>query len=174
MNPEIIIRKVKPEEAAEFAKLGADLFSETFAEFNNPQDMAQYLAESFSVEKINQELSDPTAYCFYAVKNSIPIGTIKLILHQNDASFTGIKTAEVSRLYIAKAYHNQKIGAALMQLAIDFASKNQAVKLWLGVWEHNQKAIAFYQKWGFTKIGVHDFKLGNDLQQDWLMEKSLD
>lgn len=60
-----------------------------------------------------------------------------------------------------------------MQFAIDFSLKNRAEKLWLGVWEHNQKAIAFYQKWGFVKTGVHNFQLGNDLQHDWLMEKDL-
>lgn len=173
MNPEITIRKVKPEEAAEFAKFGAEMFSETFADSNSPEDMKMYLEESFNIEKIRQELADPNTYCFYAVKNSTLIGTIKLIRHQNHASFTGIKTVEVSRLYVSQEYHNQKIGATLMQFAIDFAAKNQTRKLWLGVWEHNQKAIAFYQKWGFVKIGVHNFLLGNDLQQDWLMEKTI-
>ena len=80
---------------------------------------------------------------------------------------------ELSRLYVSKEYHKQKIGAALMQFAIDFVIKSQAKKLWLGVWEFNQKAIDFYLKWGFVKTGVHDFKLGNDMQQDWLMEKTL-
>lgn len=173
MNPEITIRKVKPEEAADFAKLGANLFAETFAEFNDPQDMAQYLAESFSVEKINQELSDPNAHCFYAYKNSMPIGCMKVILNQTDASFTGIKTAELSRLYVAKAYHNHKVGASLMQFAIDFTLDHQAQKLILGVWENNQKAINFYHNWGFVKTGILQFKLGNDLQQDWSMEKKL-
>lgn len=167
------IRQIKPEEAAELAKFGAGLFSETFAHHNDPQDMQQYLAESFDTEKIRQELTDPNTYCFYAIKNSIAVGCIKLILQNDDASFTGIKSAELARLYVAKAYHNQKIGAALMQFAVAFSKENQAQKLTLGVWEHNQKAIDFYLKWGFIKIGVHEFKLGNDLQQDWLMEKNL-
>lgn len=173
MNAEITIRKVKPEEAAELAQFSADLFSETFSEFNDPLDMKQYLAESFNVEKIQLELAEPNTFCFYAVKNSIPIGCVKIILHKIHASFTGIKTAEVSRLYVCKEYHNQKIGAALMQFAINFSLEKQAEKLWLGVWEHNQKAIDFYHKWGFTKVGILQFKLGNDLQQDWLMEKNL-
>ncbi len=173
MDSPIIIRQIKPEEAAELAKFSADLFSETFAHYNDPQDMQQYLSESFSLKKIQQELNDPNTYCFYAIKNSIPIGCIKLILHQTHASFTGIKTAELSRLYVAKAYHNQKIGAALMQFAISFGLKNQAKNLWLGVWENNQKAINFYLKWGFIKTDILQFKLGNDLQHDWLMEKDL-
>ena len=173
MDSKINIRQVKFEEAAGLAKLSAELFSETFAHLNDPQDMQQYLEESFNLEKIREELNDPDTYCFYAIKNSIPVGCIKLILHQTHASFTGIKTAELSRLYVCKAYHNQKIGAALMQFAIDFALKNQAEKLWLGVWEHNQKAIDFYHKWGFTKTNTHPFVLGNDVQEDWLMEKKL-
>ncbi|MEX8547697.1 MAG: GNAT family N-acetyltransferase [Mucilaginibacter sp.] len=171
MNPEIIIRKIKPEEAAQFAKFSSDLFAETFNKFNDPQDMENYLAEAFNLKKIEQELANPNTYCFYATKNSMPIGCIKVIIA--DASFTGIKSVELSRLYVSKEYHKQKIGATLMAFAIDFAIKNQAQKLWLGVWEHNQKAIDFYHKWGFIKTGIHNFKLGNDVQQDWLLEKVL-
>jgi len=171
MNSEIIIQKVKPEEAVEFSKLSAALFSETFAESNSSEDMELYLAKNFAEDQIRHELIDQNTYCFYAIKNSIPIGCIKLIL--SDASFIGIKTVELSRLYVAKAYHNQKIGAALMQFAISFGLKNQAKKLWLGVWENNQKAINFYLKWGFIKTDILQFKLGNDLQEDWLMEKDL-
>lgn len=103
----------------------------------------------------------------------MPIGCMKLILNPADASFTGIKTVELSRLYVAKAYHNQKVGAALMQFAIDFTLDHQAQKLILGVWENNQKAINFYHNWGFVKSGILQFKLGKDVQQDWLMEKKL-
>ena len=174
MNPEITIRQVKPEEAAELAEFSAALFSETYAHHNTPQDMQQYLSESFNVEKIRQELTDPNKYCFYALKNSTPVGCAKLILPDfAHASFTGIKSAELARLYVAKAYHNLKIGAALMQFVIDFSIQKQAQKLFLGVWEHNQKAIDFYYKWGFVKTGTLKFKLGNDLQHDWLMEKNL-
>ncbi len=173
MNAEIQIYKVKPEEAAEFAKFSADLFEETFTKSNSAEDMRLYLEESFAITKIKQELTNPNTYCFYATKNSMPIGCIKIILHQNHASFTGIKTAEVSRLYVCKEYHNQKIGAALMQFTIGFALENQTEKLWLGVWEHNQKAIDFYLGWGFIKTQTLQFKLGNDLQVDWLMEKTL-
>lgn len=52
MNPKITIRKIEPEEAEQFSKFSADLFAETFAEFNDPQDMKNYLAESFNPNKI--------------------------------------------------------------------------------------------------------------------------
>lgn len=171
MNPEISIRQVETEEAAELAKFSAALFAETFADSNSPEDMKLYLDESFALDKIQRELNDLNTYCFYALKNSNPIGCMKLILQ--DASFTGKKSIELSRLYVSKDHHNQKVGATLMQFTIDFALKNQVKKLWLGVWEHNQKAINFYRSWGFVKTDTLQFKLGNDLQVDWLMEKDL-
>jgi ribosomal protein S18 acetylase RimI-like enzyme len=45
--------------------------------------------------------------------------------------------------------------------------------VWLGVWEKNARAIRFYTAWGFEKVGEQDFRLGNDLQRDWIMQKSL-
>ena len=41
--------------------------------------------------------------------------------------------------------------------------------LWLGVWEHNARAIRFYEKCGFRDAGSHPFLLGNDLQTDRIM-----
>ena len=42
-------------------------------------------------------------------------------------------------------------------------------KAWLGVWENNCRALKFYEKYGFKKIGQHNFLLGNDLQTDYLL-----
>ncbi|ULQ53873.1 GNAT family N-acetyltransferase [Flavihumibacter fluvii] len=43
----------------------------------------------------------------------------------------------------------------------------------LGVWERNEKAIRFYLKNGFEKLGSPIFLLGNHPQTDWLMGKNL-
>ena len=43
--------------------------------------------------------------------------------------------------------------------------------VWLGVWEFNPRAIRFYTRHGFKKVGDHKFVLGNDAQNDWLMAK---
>ena len=80
---------------------------------------------------------------------------------------------EIERLYVFKKFHDKKIGAALMQSCIDVALKQKCEIIWLGVWEHNAKAISFYEKWGFTKFGSHDFILGDDIQKDFLMMKDL-
>jgi len=59
----------------------------------------------------------------------------------------------------------------MMRKCIDIALEKNYHTIWLGVWEHNQRAIDFYKRWGFKKFDEHDFILGNDVQKDWLMKK---
>ena|ERR1035437_9441692 len=77
---------------------------------------------------------------------------------------------ELKRIYVLKEYHSQKIGAELISFALDFSVENNYEVIWLGVWEHNEKAKAFYKKFGFENSGVtYPFPIGNTPQTDqWL------
>ncbi|NUO82171.1 hypothetical protein HUU05_19035 [candidate division KSB1 bacterium] len=46
--------------------------------------------------------------------------------------------------------------------------------MWLGVWERNAAAIAFYRKAGFVEVGTQTFQLGEDRQRDFLMARRVD
>jgi ribosomal protein S18 acetylase RimI-like enzyme len=65
------------------------------------------------------------------------------------------------------------IGAALMRAVLDAARRNGRKTLWLGVWERNARAIAFYERWGFEVVGEHVFRLGSDEQTDLIMERAV-
>ena len=45
--------------------------------------------------------------------------------------------------------------------------------MWLGVWERNPRAIAFYLKAGFVQVGSHVFMVGSDRQTDWVLVSPL-
>jgi ribosomal protein S18 acetylase RimI-like enzyme len=60
-----------------------------------------------------------------------------------------------------------------MAAAIEAAEAAGARTLWLGVWERNPRAIAFYRKAGFVDVGSQLFVVGTDPQTDRLMERSL-
>jgi ribosomal protein S18 acetylase RimI-like enzyme len=85
----------------------------------------------------------------------------------------GPNTIELHRLYIDTRYQNQKLGKRLMEFALDFAAKSKVEWIWLGVWEHNPKAQAFYQRWGFEKFSEHIFQMGAEAQTDWLLRKRI-
>ena len=70
-------------------------------------------------------------------------------------------------------YHGMKIGQALFDKALKIAQDRKSEYLWLGVWEHNQKAIKFYKKNGFIEFGKHIFKLGTEKQTDIMLKLDL-
>jgi ribosomal protein S18 acetylase RimI-like enzyme len=81
------------------------------------------------------------------------------------------KPVELVRLYVSGEWHGRGLGAALMQACIDEARRQDYRTLWLGVWEQNGRAQAFYRKWNFHEVGGHIFQLGADPQNDILMER---
>jgi ribosomal protein S18 acetylase RimI-like enzyme len=80
---------------------------------------------------------------------------------------------EIERIYVLCACHGKKVGAALMGHCLTYARDNGHDVVWLGVWEHNHKAVSFYRQWGFELFGDHTFRLGSDIQTDVLMKKVL-
>ena len=80
---------------------------------------------------------------------------------------------ELKRLYVVRAWHGRGVAHALMEAAIAAARARGAQTLWLGVWEHNPRAFAFYSKYGFTRVGEHVFQLGSDSQTDWVLERAI-
>jgi len=80
---------------------------------------------------------------------------------------------ELKRLYVARAWHGHGVAQALMDAALTAARAHGAQTLWLGVWERNARAAAFYRKYGFTRVGEHTFVLGTDPQTDWVLARPL-
>jgi ribosomal protein S18 acetylase RimI-like enzyme len=61
----------------------------------------------------------------------------------------------------------------LFDKALQIAQSYSKTYLWLGVWEENTKAIAFYKKNGFVVFDTHIFRLGEEVQTDYLMKKQI-
>lgn len=56
---------------------------------------------------------------------------------------------------------------------MEIAKEGNKKKIWLGVWERNENAIAFYQKMGFVQTGSHSFYMSDEEQVDFIMTKTL-
>ena len=148
-------------------------FAETFREQNTEEDLKLYLTNSFSLEKMAKEFEEPNVTFFLAEYDGKLVGYAKLHTEENPPELAGRNHIELQRIYVLKEYHSKRIGKELMAVSIDIARKNNFDVLWLGVWEHNLKAIAFYKKWGFERFSQHDFYLGTDKQLDHLMKLEL-
>lgn len=169
----MIIRYGTTEDAKMLSELGARTFYDTFAKANTPENMDAYLKRSFSPEIQFKELSQPDIIFLIAEFEEIPIGYAQLILNSKDEAIKGTRPLEIRRIYVSQEYLGKGVGKELMQVTISEARQRGCDCIWLGVWEKNQGAIDFYKKWGFCEVGNHLFSVGDDPQNDFMMELEL-
>jgi GNAT superfamily N-acetyltransferase len=167
------IRYGTTQDAKILSELGAKTFYDTFAKDNTPENMDAHLKRSFSPEIQFNELSQPDVIFLIAEFEEIPVGYAQLILNSKDRAINGMRPLEIRRIYAAQEYLGQGIGKELMKETISEARQRGCDCIWLGVWEKNQRAIDFYKKWGFREVGTHVFSVGDDPQNDWVLELDL-
>jgi GNAT superfamily N-acetyltransferase len=155
------------------AEMGARTFEDTYAKDNTPEDIAAYQAASFSPEIQAGKLADPSTAFIIADADGTPAGYAQLNFKGAPVEITGRQAVEIERIYSDKLWIGQGVGAALMRACLALATEKGCDVIWLGVWEHNSRAIAFYTKWGFKIVGSHVFVLGRDVQNDYLMQRKV-
>lgn len=160
-------------DASILLELSRKTFYDAFAHLNNADDMEAFAVKAFTLQKYRQELSDPDSFFYFAIVDHNIAGYLKVNFNKAQTELQDPHALEVERIYILQQYQGQKIGKQLLSFAINMAVNKNLKYIWLGVWEHNHKAIRFYESQGFVKFGSHPFVLGNDKQTDELMKKVL-
>lgn len=172
-NADLTIRRANRKDAGLLAELGARTFAETFATDNSNEDMAAYLAASFSVSQQMADLADPASTFLVAEVRGLAVGYAKLHAGEPEDGVDGAKPVELVRLYVSREWLGRGVGEALMRACLDEARQAGHRTMWLGVWERNGRAQAFYRKWNFRVVGEHVFQLGSDPQRDILMKRAV-
>ena len=170
---EVTIRRANSDDAKLLAELGARTFEQTFAADNTGEDMASYLALHFSVAQQTAELAHPASTFLIAEVDGHTAGYAKLHAGDPPNEIEGAKPIELVRLYVSQEWLGRGVGEVLMRACVDESRSAGHETLWLGVWERNARAQAFYRKWDFRAVGEHIFQLGADRQRDILMERAL-
>src|SRR5262245_30966090 len=168
-----VVRQADSLDAALLAELGKSTFVDTFAKYNDPDDMARYIADAFSVETLTVELADPLTMFLIAELDGTACGYARLTAGGVLPSVTGSNPIELVRLYASSQWLGRGVGEALMKACLESARRLGYQTMWLGVWERNERAQAFYRKWNFQIVGTKSFRLGTDEQTDFVMELAL-
>ena len=167
------IRKAGLEDLEFLQTIGRQTFSETFAPYNSAENLAQYLEQSFSPDKLNKELANTDSSFYLAEDNSQVIGYLKINFGQAQTELKDEDALEIERIYVLQQYHGKKVGQLLYEKAIELAAEMKKQYVWLGVWEENNRALQFYKKNGFVEFDKHIFKLGDEEQTDIMMKLML-
>lgn len=165
------IRRADPGDAAALSALAERTFRDTFAAFNTPEDMDAHCRSNYAPDIIKGEIAAPQIVTLVAEHADCLTGYAQLRWTDVPACVTGAHPAEIGRLYVDAPWHGHGIAQALTARMVEDAIAGGADRLWLGVWENNHRALAFYRKIGFVTVGSHVFMVGPDPQNDLLLAR---
>lgn len=172
MNP-IEIQKATLNDLEILQKISIQTFTETFAAVNTPDNLANYINDSFNTKQLTTELSNRNSMFYLAYSNAAAVGYLKINFGDAQTETHDQNALEVHRIYVLQTFHGKNIGQLLLNEAKKLAENNGITSIWLGVWEENYRALQFYAKNGFVVFDQHVFTLGNDKQTDLLMQLRL-
>ena len=165
----ITIRYATPHDAHALAQLAEETFRATFGPLNTAEDMILHCQTNYSPALQSQEIGNPKMVTLVCEHSGQLVGFAQLRWGEVPPCVVAAHPGEILRLYLAQDWHGQGLAQRLMQMCLEEIQGRGSDVAWLGVWEHNPRAIAFYQKCGFTEVGAHVFALGNDPQRDIVM-----
>lgn len=168
------IRKAVAEDAARLSAFGRQVFGQTFAPENDPADLQAYLHEAYADARQAAEIADPRVDTLLVEdEGGALVAFAQLREGPPGEGVTGERPVELWRFYVDAAWHGRGVAASLMRAVEAAAQARNARTLWLGVWERNTRAQAFYRKQGFTVVGSQIFMLGPDPQRDLVMAREV-
>ena len=171
--PDLTLRPATLDDAAALGSFAEHVFRDTFGPHYSPDDMDAYCSKAFSLDQQRRELGDPELHTVLALARGAIAGFAQLRSGPPPACVTGPQPIELKRLYVEQRWHGAGVAQTLMAHAIELAQQRGAKTLYLSVWQHNHRAIAFYAKHGFERVGVAPFRVGADIQLDPVMMRPL-
>jgi ribosomal protein S18 acetylase RimI-like enzyme len=132
--------------------------------------MASYIAATYTPAQQGRELADPANSYLIAEAGDVMVGYVLIRAGDDPPECVTVRpSAELARFYVDGSWHGRGVAGRLMEAALIDVRARGVRGVWLGVWEHNVRAVRFYAKHGFRDIGAHVFVLGSDVQSDRIM-----
>jgi len=162
-----VIRYAIPADAATLAEFAARTFADTFAADNRAEDLDLFVRKTYGPAQQGAEITDPRTVTLLLEVEGVLAAFAQLKLGDDRSRI------EIGRFYVDSAFHGRGIAQTLMERCLGEARSRGAETIWLGVWERNERAKAFYRKFGFVDTGSQIFIVGSDVQTDRVMERGL-
>jgi ribosomal protein S18 acetylase RimI-like enzyme len=165
------IRRAYRRDAKELSALAEATFRDTFASTNTAEDVDLHCRTRYSESIQADEIASPDRVTLLCELEARLVGFAQLRWGEAPDCVVAKAPAEINRLYVIREFHGQGVARDLMSACIDEATSHRSDVVWLGVWERNPRAMAFYRKFGFREVGEQVFRLGNDPQRDIVMAR---
>lgn len=168
-----MIRECVIEDLEQLQSISYQTFDETFREQNKKENIDNYLLHTFTKERLLKEFQNSNSFLYFIFYQKSLAGYLKLNIQDAQTEFIEGNNLEIERIYVLNQFQKLGLGKQLYDKSIEVAKELSCDHIWLGVWEKNYNAIAFYEKFKFEKIDEHAFYMGDEKQIDYIMIKHL-
>lgn len=167
------VRRATLDDVPELSRFGRRVFEQTFAVDNHPDHLRAYLDAAYVEPRQREEVADPGIETLLLENGSTLLAYAQLREGPPGDGVNGAEPIELWRFYVDFPWHGRGVATTLMQAVEESCRRRRADMVWLGVWERNLRAQAFYRKHGFAIVGAQTFMMGRDPQRDLIMAKAV-
>lgn len=160
------VREAIADDAERLAALAARTFCDAYRDLDDPADIRSYVAEHFTPSAVSAVIGDPCSTTLLAELRTQLVGYAQLQLGEPPACVSGSDPIELARLYLDTEVIGRGFGSALMHAAQAKARSLGGRTLWLGVYDRNVRAVRFYERFGFVRVGGKEFLFGGRVYID--------
>ena len=154
-------------------EIARETYDQAFRHMNTADTMEKYLAEAFDRDRLAGELANASSRFSFLFADGELAGYTKTNEAPAQSDVNDTESLELERIYVRSRFQGRGFGKLLLHDAERQAESTGKRYLWLGVWERNLKAVSFYRTSGFREAGRHSFRMGDELQSDFIMRKDL-
>jgi ribosomal protein S18 acetylase RimI-like enzyme len=173
MPAAIRIRRAEEDDALALSVLAERTFRAAFTESNTAANMELHCATTYGHALQLAEIRESSRETWVAEGGTGLVAYVQLRFDAASPMIPGERPVEILRFYVDASYHGAGLAHQLMAHVVDRAQNAGSTALWLGVWERNPRALAFYKKWRFDIVAEHIFTVGNDPQRDLIMRREV-
>ena len=173
MQAAIRIRRAEEGDALALSVLAEKTFRDAFAASNTTENMQLHCAANYGHALQLAEVRDSSLETWIVESDSKLAAYVQLRLEATSRMISGERPVEIQRFYVDASHHGAGLAHQLMAHVLARAKAAGSAALWLGVWERNARALAFYRKWRFEVVGKHIFRVGDDPQRDLIMRRDV-
>jgi ribosomal protein S18 acetylase RimI-like enzyme len=160
-------------DAEAIAALLRQVFTQTYAQAIPPGTLQRYLHQTFSPTALALKLAQPNTLNLIAEANHTIIAFSRVEPQPVPHHPEHAHAAELAKFYVDAEFHGRGLASPLLAETLDAARQRGWRTLWLCVWQHNPRAIAFYRKHGFAQVGHIEVVVEDVVFDDFIMSRSL-
>ncbi|GGH01265.1 spermidine/spermine N(1)-acetyltransferase [Polaribacter pacificus] len=153
------IVKATPDQAKPLSKIAVEAFLTAHGHSAPAKDIESYISKSFNETVFAKELANPSYEYYLIYYNNQLAGYSKIVLNTPNENISDQNVTKLERIYLLEEFYGLQLGKELFNFNLAFSKKNNQAGIWLAVWVENHRALTFYKKVGFQKVGSFNFKV---------------